>query len=233
MGSRNRGNFPSWIPEDGSALLNPLQCQCSQARGRQVPGQEPDAECCFGSPSTRVRAKPDCVECQGKGLKSIFLMNPSKPSWRGKGQSLLLLSREFLCGGSRENQQQWGTCFPVTASLNYQKTAWEAKQLAFHGRAQYAPVCYLGTDFSHLAGKWREVTLKAAVSYPSWEQRGWVTPGQCLVTVRTKLVKKCESFFGGRDVSWETEKGHGHLFHLQQSNKAFNGNNHPGTKATD
>lgn len=53
-----------------------------------------------------------------------------------------------------------------------------------------------------------------------------------LVTGRTKLVNKCESFFGGRDVSWEKEKGHDHLFHLQQSKKAFNGNNYPGTKAT-
>lgn len=44
-----------------------------------------DVERCFGSSSARVRAKPDCGEHQGKGHKSIFLMSPSKPSWRGKG----------------------------------------------------------------------------------------------------------------------------------------------------
>lgn len=34
-------------------------------------------------------------------------------------------------------------------------------------------------------------------------------------------------------MSWETEKGHGYLFHLQWSKKAFNGNNYASTKATD
>lgn len=65
---------------------------------------KPEAECCFGSPSAQARAKPDCGEFQGKGHESIFLISSSKPSWSGKGQPLLLLPGEFLCGGSRENQ---------------------------------------------------------------------------------------------------------------------------------
>lgn len=139
---------------------------------------KPDTKCCFGSPSAQVRAKPDCDECQRKGHESILPMSPSKPSCSRKGQTLLLSPREFLRGGSGENQHQQDTCSPVTASLNYQKTAWEAKQLAFSGRAQHAPVCCIETDFSHLAGEQGEATLKAAVSCPHWGQQGWVPPGQ-------------------------------------------------------
>lgn len=83
------------------------------------PPPKPDAEHCLGSPSTRVRAKPDRREHKGKGHESIFLMNPSKPSWGGRSRPLLPAPGEFLWGGSGENQQQQDTCSPVTASLNY------------------------------------------------------------------------------------------------------------------
>jgi len=84
-----QGEGRSWRP---GCCCAPWSQHIPQACGSQPAASlKPDAERCFGSPSTWARAKPDCGERQGKGHESIFLTNPSKPSWSGEGWALLLL----------------------------------------------------------------------------------------------------------------------------------------------